>query len=83
MILFIECIVSCILFILIILPAQYKDPMVMIASYPPNVIKRVEQLPQYQGTIKQKEKTHLKKKLFGCIFFVGLLEMVVVVGLFV
>ncbi len=76
MILFIECIVSCILFTLIILPAQYKDPMVMIASYPPNIIKRVEQLPQYQETIKQKEKAHLKKKLFGCIFFVGLLAMV-------
>ncbi len=46
MILAIECVVVCILFTLMILPAQYKDPLCMIASYPPNVIKRVEQLPQ-------------------------------------
>lgn len=41
MILIAECIVLYIIFTLIILPAQYKDPMVMIMSYPPNVIKRV------------------------------------------
>jgi hypothetical protein len=34
MVLVIECIVLCIIFTLIILPAQYKDPMVMIMSYP-------------------------------------------------
>lgn len=54
MILIAECIVLCIIFTLIVLPAQYKDPMVMIMSYPPNVIKRVEQLPQYAGCIKEK-----------------------------
>ena len=56
MILIAECIVLCIIFTLIILPAQYKDPMVMIMSYPPNVIKRVEQLPQYAGCIKERQK---------------------------
>ena len=59
MILAIECVVLCVIFTLIILPAQYKDPMVMIMSYPPNVIKRVEQLPQYAGCIEQKEKKHI------------------------
>ena len=38
----IECVVLCIIFTLIILLAQYKDPISMIMSYPPNVIKRVE-----------------------------------------
>ena len=56
MILVIECVVLCIVFTLIILPAQYKDPINMIMSYPPNIIKRVEQLPQYKGCIKEKEK---------------------------
>ena len=76
MILAIECVVLCVIFTLIILPAQYKDPMVMIMSYPPNVIKRVEQLPQYAGCIKQKEKKHISKKIFGLFFFAVLLAIV-------
>ena len=76
MILSIECVILCILFTLIIMPAQYKDPMVMIMSYPPNVIKRVEQLPQYAGCIKEREKKHIGKKIFGVFFFAGLLAIV-------
>lgn len=76
MILAIECIVLCIVFTLMILPAQYKDPIIMIMSYPPNVIKRVEQLPQYQGCIKEREKKHLVKKIFGVFLFAGLLATV-------
>lgn len=76
MILAIECVVLCIVFTLIILPAQYKDPMVMIMSYPPNIIKRVEQLPQYKGCIKEKEKKHISKKLFGVFLFSVLLAVV-------
>lgn len=62
MILPIECAALCIIFTLIILPAQYKDPISMIMSYPPNVIKRVEQLPQYEGCIKEREKKHMSKE---------------------
>ncbi len=76
MILFIECVVLCIVFTLIIMPAQYKDPMVMIMSYPPNVIKRVEQLPQYEGCIKEREKKHISKKIFGLFFFAIVLACV-------
>ena len=76
MILAIECIVLCIVFTLMILPAQYKDPIIMIMSYPPNVIKRVEQLPQYQGCIKEREKKHISKKIFGVFLFAGLLATV-------
>ena len=71
MILVIESIILCIVFTLIILPAQYKDPMVMIMSYPPNIIKRVEKLPQYAGCIKEKEQKHISKKIFGVFFFVN------------
>lgn len=76
MVLLIECIVLCILYTLIIMPAQYKDPMVMIMSYPPNVIKRVEQLPQYEGCIKEREKKHISKKIFGVFFFAAILAIV-------
>ena len=76
MILVIECVILCIVFTLMILPAQFKDPMVMIMSYPPNVIKRVEQLPQYSGCIKEKEKKHISKKIFGLFFFAILLAIV-------
>jgi len=74
MILFIECVVCCLLFTLVILPAQYKDPINMIMSYPPKIRKRVEELPQYKGTIKQREKSHISKKIFGLIFFVIVLS---------
>lgn len=76
MVLFIQCVVFCILFTLAILPAQYKDPINMVMSYPPNIIKRVEELPQYQGTIKQREKAHISKKLGGLVFFVFLFSAV-------
>ena len=69
MILFLECIVSCLLFTLMILPAQYKDPIKMIMSYPPNIRKRVEELPQYRDSIQKREKTHIGKKIFGIVFF--------------
>ena len=71
MVLIVECIVLCIIFTLIILPAQYKDPISMIMSYPPNVIKRVEQLPQYEGCIKEREKKHISKKNIRRILFCG------------
>ena len=70
MLLFMECIVFCFLFTVIILPEQYKNPINMIMSYPPKIIKRVEELPQYKGTIKQREKAHISKKIVGLIVFV-------------
>lgn len=70
MILLIQCIIFCSLFTIVILPVQYKDPIKMIMSYPPAIRKRVEELPQYKSTIKQREKAHLIKKLCGLVFFV-------------
>lgn len=74
MILFIQCVVCCLLFTLAILPAQYKEPVNMIMSYPPKIRQRVEELPQYRGTIKQRKKSHIDKKIFGLIFFVIVLS---------
>lgn len=74
--LFVQCVICCILFILIILPAQYKDPIKLIMSYPPEIRKRVESLPRYQGTIKQREKSHIAKKIVGLMFFVIVLSVI-------
>ena len=60
--LFIQCLICCLLFTLLILPAQYKDSIKMIMSYPPKIRQRVEELPQYKGAIKQKEKNTLQQK---------------------
>ena len=76
MLLFVQCIVCCILFTLLILPAQYKNSICMIASYPPAIRKRVAELPQYKDVIKEKEKKHMGKKVFGIFFFAGVLAAV-------
>ncbi len=62
MLLLIQCIICCILFTLIILPPLYKDPFVLIKSYPPAIVRRVEELPQYKDVIQKKEKKHIRKK---------------------
>jgi hypothetical protein len=62
MILFIQCVMCCLLFTLAILPTQYKDPINMIISYPPKIRQRVEELPQYKGMIKQRKKLMQSKK---------------------
>ena len=46
----------------------------VIMSYPPKIRKRVEELSQYKGMIKQREKAHIGKKIFGLIFFVIVLS---------
>lgn len=76
MLLVIQCIVCCVVFTLIILPAQYKDPLCMIASYPPAVRKRVSELPEYKDVITEKEKKHMGKKVFGIFFFSGVLAAI-------
>ncbi len=65
MVLFVQCVVICILFSLLILPGLYRDPLNMIMSYPPTIIKRVESLPQYRDRIKSREKKHISKKIVG------------------
>ncbi|MBQ8317864.1 MAG: hypothetical protein IJX85_05965 [Lachnospiraceae bacterium] len=76
MALFVQCVVCCILFTLIIVPSVYKDPLNMIVSYPPAIIKRVESLPQYKDKIKKREEFHIKKKIFGVFFFVVVLSLI-------
>lgn len=76
MVLLFQCVVSCLLFTLLILPVQNKNPINMIMSYPPDIIKRVEELPQYKATIKEREKLHIGKKIGGVIFFIFVFSIV-------
>ena len=52
MLLVIECMITCIIFAVIVLSTQYKDPVKYIMSYPPEIRKRVESLPEYKNSIK-------------------------------
>lgn len=76
MVLAIQCVVCCLIFTAAILPAQFKEPMSMIMSYPPAIIKRVEALAQYRDSIVQRKKSHLSKKLGGLVAFVALFAAV-------
>lgn len=76
MLLAIECAIACIIFALIVLPTQYKAPLKYIMSYPPEIRKRVESLPEYEHSIKTTEKRHILKKLIAVFAFIILLSAV-------
>ncbi len=76
MLLVIECVIFCLIFTLIIIPAQYKNPVSQIMSYPVAIRKRVEILPEYQSTIKYDEKKQITKKICGAFLFAVVLAFV-------
>lgn len=63
MILFIECVILCGIFTLMVLPPLYKNPLNCIMSYPTAIRQRVESLPQHQLVIKKHENKHIMFKL--------------------
>lgn len=76
MILFIECIVFSILFSLMIFIPLYKNPIGQIMSYPAEIRKRVESLPQYKEIIKKRERKHLGIKFISIFVFALILCIV-------
>lgn len=76
MLLILECVVGCILFTLLILSLQYKDPMNYIMSYPPAIRRRVEQLPQYKNVIHNRKKRHITVKIAAAFLLAGGLALV-------
>ena len=76
MVLFIECVILCVVFTLIVLPSLYKKPIKHIMSYPKEIRERVENLPQYKDSIKVEEKTHLSIKLIAILIFAIILAVV-------
>ena len=65
--LFIQSIILCILFVLLILPPQFKNPLSQITSYPPAIRARVESLPQYQDILEKTKQKNILRKVFGAI----------------
>lgn len=76
MILLIECIVFSIIFSLCIFIPLYKNPIGQIMSYPVEIRRRVESLPQYQNCIKQRERKHLAIKIISIFVFALILCIV-------
>lgn len=76
MILVIECIVACVIFTLIIIPRQYKNPVKYIMSYPPAIRQRVESLSQYKNTIHKEEKRHMIVKIVAAFLIAIILSQV-------
>lgn len=68
--------VLCALFTVAIVPAQVRNPMAMIASYPPAIRRRVESLPAYQETAHKDTRRHILRKLVGVVLIVLVLVAV-------
>lgn len=75
MLLAIECIIACFLFTLMIVPSLFRKPVSHIMSYPREIRRRVESLPQYQGTIRQTKTRHLSLKIASVFVFAILLAL--------
>lgn len=76
MLLFIECLILCAVFTVLILPAQYKNPLSQFASYPTAIRKRVEEMPQYKEYIKGVERGNWKRKIAGSILLTIILAVI-------
>lgn len=72
MLLFVQCLILCIIFTIVILPAQYRNPLSQFASYPTKIKKRVYELPQYKDYINKLEIKNWKRKVLGA-FLVSVL----------
>ncbi|TYQ15221.1 UNVERIFIED_CONTAM: hypothetical protein Cloal_1641 [Acetivibrio alkalicellulosi] len=76
MILIIQSIIACIVFTLIIIPSQYKNPVKYIRSYPPRIRKRAESLPQYKNFIHKEEKRQVIVKIVAALLIAVILSLV-------
>ena len=74
MILFIESVVLCLLFTLMVY-LMSREPIKTLYNYPPAIQERVKSLPQYEGRIPT-EKNKLTAKLGAMVLFVIILALV-------
>lgn len=72
MILFIESIIGIVLFTLIVVPMDLKDPLAVIGDYPPAIRKRCEEL----GLIEKREKRFSRNDLIRKVIAVILLIVI-------
>lgn len=75
MALMIQCIILCIIFTLLILIPQFKNPISQITSYPTAIRKRVESLPQYKNSLPQTKKKSVVRKIAGTLVAVIFLAL--------
>jgi hypothetical protein len=72
----IECVLLCGVFTLLIVPATLKDPVSQIASYPPEIRSRVEELPRYKHIFSKRKRNGIIRKvaaaLLLCVLFSAL-----------
>lgn len=80
MLLALEAVVLCVIFTLIILPPQLKNPLTQIMSYPPAIRRRVEELPQYKDVIEQTKQKNVALKIVGSLVLVVVLAVVAYVS---
>ncbi|MBR1814805.1 MAG: hypothetical protein IJ773_13420 [Lachnospiraceae bacterium] len=78
MILFIESMVGIVLFTLIIVPMDLKDPLAVIGDYPPAIRKRCEQLGLIEKREMQFSKKELIKKSVAVILLVVLAAFIMI-----
>ena len=78
MLLFIESIVGIVLFTLIIVPMDLKNPLAVIGDYPPAIRKRCEQLGLIEKREKQLSKKELIKKGIAVIVIVVLAALIMI-----
>lgn len=71
--LLIQCIVMCTIFTFLILPPQFKNPISQIMSYPPEIRKRVESLPQYKDILSVTKSKNVLRKTVGTVIAIFLL----------
>ncbi len=76
MLFIIESIVLCVLFSLGILVPLANNPVGQIMSFPVEIRRKVETLPQYKDSIKKKETKHIGIKIIGAFSFVLVLAVI-------
>lgn len=67
MALLIQCVVLCVVFTVLILPPQFKNPLSQITSYPPAIRARVESLPQYKEILQATKQKNVARKIVGTL----------------
>ena len=77
MTLLIECLIGIVLFTIIVLPMSLINPLYIIGDYPPEIIKRCEELKIIPKRQKRFTKKELIKKVGALILFVFLFAYIV------
>ncbi|GHU55793.1 hypothetical protein FACS1894132_12410 [Clostridia bacterium] len=67
MLLLVECLIACVVFTLIVVPSQIRNPISQIVSYPPAIRERVCSLPQYKDIVAQVSKKGIARKIIGAV----------------